>query len=233
MTSDEFRHSANQLLSSLPASDLALLEPHLRAVSFEQGATLYLAGDELDHVYFPCAGVVSQFVMLADGKAVETAMTGCEGGVGLLAGLGLHRPHTSVVAQLPVTALRVSAAGFRAAAQSSRPLCELIVRDADRLLSQTQITAACNALHSIEERLARWILQVSAYSDGDSVPLTQQHLSQMLGVTRSSVSEAAGKLQAAGLIRYSRGSIDITDRRGLEQSACDCYGALLDRLARR
>lgn len=233
MTSNEPHHSANRLLSALPAPDLSRLEPHLRPVSIEQGATLFLAGDDLEHVYFPCAGAVSQFVTMADGKVVETAMTGREGGVGLLAGLGLHRPHTSVVAQLPVRALRMSAAGFRAAAQTSKALCELIVRDADRLLTQTQITAACNALHSIEERLARWILQVSAYSDGDSVPLTQQQLSQMLGVTRSSVSEAAGKLQAAGLIRYSRGSIDITDRRGLEQAACDCYGALLDRLARR
>jgi len=114
-------------------------------------------------------------------------------------------------------------ARFRKAVEASRELRNLIVRYNDALLGQIQITAACNALHPIQARLARWILQTNDRIDGELVPLTQQLLSEMLGVRRSSVSEVAIRLQSAGLIRYSRGAIKISDRRGLEKAACECY----------
>jgi len=143
--------------------------------------------------------------------------------VGAMAGLGLHTTLTRSVVQTPLVASQITAARFHKAVESSRELRDVIVRYNDALLGQVQITAACNALHPIQARLARWILQTKDRIDGDIIPLTQQLLAEMLGVRRSSVSEVAAVLQSAGLIRYSRGAIEITNRAGLEEAACECY----------
>ncbi len=145
-----------------------------------------------------------------------------------MAGLGAHIPLTRAVVQVPLVAARISAGPFRRAVQTSETLRELIVRYNDLLLGQVQITAACNALHPIQKRLARWILQTRDRIDTDMVPLTQELLSEMLGVRRSSISEIANRLQSTGLIRYSRGSIEIMNRRALEAAACECYGLIRD-----
>jgi CRP-like cAMP-binding protein len=140
-----------------------------------------------------------------------------------MVGLGLHVTLTRAVVQVRLSAARISAAPFRRAVLASPTLREMIVSYNDTLLGQVQITAACNALHSIPRRLARWILQTRDRIDSDTVPLTQELLSEMLGVRRSSVSEIAKRLQTAGLIRYSRGSIEIVNRPALEAAACECY----------
>jgi CRP-like cAMP-binding protein len=172
--------------------------------------------------------MVSLLAVMADGRAVETATVGKEGVVGGMAGLGLHKALTRAVVQLPLVASRISAAAFRKVVQFNDPMRNLVVRANDALLGQVQITAACNALHPIEARLARWILQSSDRTLADEIPLTQELLSQMLGVTRSSVSEVASKLQAAGLFSYVRGNIEITNRPGLEQASCECYRVIRD-----
>jgi CRP-like cAMP-binding protein len=220
---------ANRLLAALSVGDFARLRPSLKLISLEQGAMLHHPGDEVEHVYFPHNGMVSLLAVMKDGRAIETATVGREGVVGAMAGLGLHKALSRAVVQLPLIASQISAAAFRKAVQSRDTLRDLILRGNDVLLAQVQITAACNALHPIEARLARWILQSSDRTTDGIIPLTQELLSQMLGVTRSSVSEVAGKLQAAGLIRYSRGTIEIANRNGLKASACECYEAILEK----
>lgn len=217
---------ANSLLAALPRSDFLKIIPLMTTLSLEQGVTLHEPGDEVEQVWFPHDGMVSLLAVMADGQAVETATVGPEGVIGGMAGLGLHKAITKAVVQLPIVASRISAGAFRKAVRSHDSLRNLIVRANDSLLGQVQITAACNALHPIEARLARWILQSSDRTRSDSIPLTQDLLSQMLGVTRSSVSEAASKLQAGGLIRYVRGNIQIADRPMLEALTCECYQAI-------
>jgi CRP-like cAMP-binding protein len=167
--------------------------------------------------------MISLLAVMQDGKAVETATVGNEGVVGAMAGLGLHIALTRAVVQTPLLASQIAAAPFRKLVQASEALRNVIVRANEMLLGQVQITAACNALHPIQARLARWILQSRDRVDDNLIPLTQELLSEMLGVRRSSVSEVASALQAAGLIRYSRGTIEIVDRKALEGAACECY----------
>ena len=222
--------AANRLLSSLSGTDAAKLIPFLRTVTFEQGQVLNEPGDEIDLIYFPHRGMISLLAVMRDGKAIETATVGREGVAGAMAGLGLHRTSTRAVVQLPLTASVITAVAFRKAVEASAALRDLIIRYNESLLNQVQITAACNALHPIQARLARWILQTRDHLDDDLIPLTQELLSEMLGVRRSSISEVASKLQAAGLIRYRRGAVEIVNRPGLEAAACECYGLIKSRL---
>lgn len=216
----------NRLLAILPHSDFMDISALMTTMTLEQGIVLHHPGDEVEQVWFPHEGMVSLLAVMADGRAVETATIGSEGVVGGMAGLGLHKALTRAVVQLPLTASRISAAAFRKVVLSRSSIRNLVVRANDALLGQVQITAACNALHTIEARLARWILQSSDRMHGEEIPLTQELLSQMLGVTRSSVSEVASKLQEAGLIRYVRGNIQISDRPALEKATCECYLAI-------
>jgi CRP-like cAMP-binding protein len=217
---------ANRLLAMLTRSDFLDMSPLMTTISLDQGVVIHRPGDEVEQVWFPQEGMVSLLAVMADGRAVETATVGHEGVVGGMAGLGLHKALTRAVVQLPLVASRISAAAFREVVRSHESIRNLIVQANDALLGQVQITAACNALHPIEARLARWILQSSDRTRGDEIPLTQELLSQMLGVTRGSVSEVASKLQAAGFIRYIRGNIQIVDRPGLERATCECYFAI-------
>ena len=213
----------NRLLAALSLAESARLTPFLKTISLEQGVVLNEPGDEMDSIIFPHSGMVSLLAIMKDGSAVETATIGREGVVGAMAGLGLHTTLTRAVVQTPLVASQIAAAQFRKAVELSSELRDVIVRYNDALLGQVQITAACNALHPIQARLARWILQTKDRVDGEIIPLTQQLLSEMLGVRRSSVSEVATQLQAAGFIHYTRGSIEITNREGLEKAACECY----------
>jgi CRP-like cAMP-binding protein len=223
---------ANRLLALLSRADIERLGSSLTVVSVERGVVINEPGDEPERVYFPHSGMISLLAVMSDGKAVETATVGREGVVGAMAGLGLHVPLTRGVIQVPIVASCIAAAPFRRAVQASETLREMVVRYNDTLLGQVQITAACNALHPIQKRLARWILQTRDRIDTDTVPLTQELLSEMLGVRRSSVSEIAAKLQSTGLIRYSRGAIEIVNRRALEAAACECYGLIHGQTAR-
>jgi CRP-like cAMP-binding protein len=216
----------NRLLALLSRAEASRLSPSLTVSSFEQGRVLAEPGDETEQIYFPHTGMISLLAVMQDGKAVETATIGNEGVVGAMAGFGLHIALTRAVVQTPLVASCIAAAQFRKLLQASDPLRNLAMRANEMLLGQVQMTAACNALHPIQARLARWILQSRDRVDDNLIPLTQELLSEMLGVRRSSVSEVASALQAAGFIRYSRGTIEIIDRKALEGAACECYGTI-------
>lgn len=214
---------ANRLLASLGRGDFGRLSASLSDVSLAQGTLLYDAGDEVEHVYFPQAGMISLLAVMNDGKAVETATIGREGAVGAMAGFGPYLALDRAVVQLPIRASKIRAPAFRKALQASAALREVVIASNQMLLAQVQATAACNALHGVEKRLCRWILQTRDRSETETIRLTQEFLSEMLGVRRSSVGEVARRLQRAGLIRYSRGTIEIVNRKALKAAACECY----------
>lgn len=208
-----------------------MLAPHFMTATLTQNTVLLEAGDEVDHIYFPHNGMLSLLVVMRDGKAIETATVGREGAVGAMAGLSLYKSLVRVVVQLPLTTTKISATNFRKVIAVSEPLRNTCIQYNEVLLTQARITAACNALHPIEARFARWLLQSADRAGGDTVALTQELLAEMLGVRRTSVTEVAGKLQSEGVIAYSRGVIRITDRAGLERVSCECYQTLIDHAA--
>jgi CRP-like cAMP-binding protein len=221
----------NRLLASLPRDHFDWLLPHLSTVRLPQGLVLSEAGDEVDQVYFPHFGMLSLLAVLRDGKAIETATVGSEGVVGAMAGLGLYKSLVRVVVQMPVACSKIAATHFRTAATGSDSVRNLCIRYNEVLLSQARVTAACNALHPIEARFCRWLLQSADRAASDTIGLTQEFLAEMLGVRRTSVTEVASKVQNAGAITYSRGVIKILDRPALMRMSCECYETLLDQSA--
>ena len=221
----------NKLLAALPRPDFDRLLPHLTTISLPQGDVVVEAGDEVDQVYFPHYGMLSLLAVLRDGKAIETATVGREGVVGAMAGLGLYKSLVRVVVQMPMAGSKIAATHFRTSAIASDPVRNLCIRYNEVLLSQARVTAACNALHSIEARFCRWLLQSADRAASDTVPLTQEFLAEMLGVRRTSVTEVASKVQSAGAISYSRGVIKILDRAALMRTSCECYETLVDQSA--
>jgi CRP-like cAMP-binding protein len=216
----------NRFLATLPPHDFSLLAPHLRTVALEQGVMLHDVGQEIEGVYFPHTGMVSLVAVMQSGATVETATIGRSGVIGANAGLGATRTFGRAIVQLPGTAAWIGAAQFRAAAAQSQAIRDLIVRYNDVLLAHVQQSVACNALHALEARLCRWLLQAHDTVDSDIIPLTQEFLAQMLGVRRTTVTLAARLLQSAGLIRYRRGQIQIVDRAALEDLSCECYAVV-------
>jgi CRP-like cAMP-binding protein len=216
-------HRRNRLLGILSAEDFASLVPHLKDVRFEQGLTLQEAGDPIEQVYFPHNGMISLLAVMRDGNGIETATIGREGAVGVMAGLGSLRSASRAVMQVAGNVSQVSSARFRTIVAQSVAMRNLVVRYNDVQMALVQRTAGCNALHHVEQRLCRWLLQTRDRCESDAIPLTQEFLSEMLGVQRTSVTQTARALQEAGLIKYRRGRIDIIDREGLEKKSCECY----------
>jgi CRP-like cAMP-binding protein len=213
----------NLLLAALPASDYALLAAHLADVTLPPGSLLQDRGEKIRYVYFPRSGMISLIVVMQNGEEIETGTVGREGAIGTMSGCGVPRASMRAVVQLPGVIARIGAAQFQKALRESRTLSEIFARYADVLLAQTQQAAACNALHTVEPRLCRWLLQVRDRVDSGSLPLTQEALAQMLGVRRTTVTLAARGLQNAGLIRYRRGQIEILSLKALQETACECY----------
>lgn len=218
----------NGLLALLPRDLLAQLMPQLNVMSLQQGFVAMEAGDDVEHVYFPFSGMFSLLSVMQDGKTIETATIGREGAIGAMAGLKPYRTLVRVVVQLPTVTGRIASSQFRKAVSASEQLRNLCIDYNEVLLTQARITAACNALHGVEARFARWLLQSSDRAGSDTVALTQEILAEMLGVRRTSITEVAGRLQADGMITYSRGVIRIADRGALEQVACECYRNLIE-----
>jgi CRP-like cAMP-binding protein len=172
--------------------------------------------------------MISLVIVMRDGKAIETATVGREGVFGAMSGLGLHLSRVRAIAQLPMSAVRIPATQWRRLVAASQPMTDLCVRYNETLLTQARVTAACNALHRVEARFCRWLLQTRDRAESDMIPLTQEFLSEMLGVRRTSVTEVARKMQADGAISYSRGVIKIIDLEMLRAIACECYEMLHD-----
>jgi CRP-like cAMP-binding protein len=216
----------NAFLSALPAEDFSLLAPHLRTVPLECGVTLHDVGDETEHVYFPKSGMVSLVTVMQSGATIETGTVGRAGILGATAGLGSRRAFSKAVVQITGDAVRVDASQFHMATKESDVIRNLLIEYNDFFLSQIQQSVACNALHVLEARLCRWLLQTQDCINSDVIPLTQEILAQMLGVRRTTLTVVARLLQSAGMIRYRRGRIHIVNRSALENSACECYAVI-------
>jgi CRP-like cAMP-binding protein len=217
---------ANHLLQALPATELEALRPHLEPVELVRGAVLVEAGAPLTHVYLPHSGIISLVVVLSGGQTVEVAMVGRDGVFGAASALGAGISLTDAVVMLPGAASIIDVADFRAASDRGGALRTAVTRHEQARFAQAQQTAGCNACHSVEARLSRWLLRARDLGDSEYLALTQEFLAQMIGVQRNAVSIVAHALQQAGIIRYSRGHIEITNLEGLRKSSCECYEAV-------
>jgi CRP-like cAMP-binding protein len=219
-------HVHNEILLALPRAESDAVLPKLEFVRLKLHQVIHEAGETLKSVYFCNSGMFSILNVMPDGKSVEVGLIGKEGVSGTPLVAGFHTSHTRAVVQAEATAFRMDADALRAAL----PKCPTLERQMNRYvqLLAVQVTqiAACNRLHEVNERLARWLLMTQDRVGSEHLPLTQEFLAQMLGTRRSSVTVSAGTLQKAGLIAYSRGNVTIHDRRRLEEAACDCYGLL-------
>jgi CRP-like cAMP-binding protein len=213
----------NRLLASLPPADFELLRPHLKPFDLIHEDLLFDAGDAIEWVYFPHSGVISLVVDLADGQRIEAAMVGRDSVVGASAALDGRIALNTGIVQVAGAASILEVAALQNAAAQSAGFRTMLIRHEQILLAQAQQSAACNVTHSIEARLSRWLLWRRELSGSDTLGLTQEFLAQMLGVRRTSVSLVANTLQTAGLIRYRRGRIEITDLEGLRAASCECY----------
>ena len=221
--------TGNHFLDAQSAEVFALLRPFLVATELRRDTVLCVPGAEIDTVWFPVSAVLSVVTIMRDGQDVEACTIGHESGFGLLNALGDATAIDRVVAQIGGAAIKMPASRLRAAATLSSVLTDLIIRHAQASAAQTQQSVACNAIHRVEARLCRWLLMTQDRTRNDTLALTQEYLSFMLGVQRTTVTNAARLLLSAGLIQYSRGQIRIVDRAGLEQGACECYAAVREK----
>jgi CRP-like cAMP-binding protein len=215
---------ANRLLGLLTREDYERLRPHLQSVPLEYRKSLYLADTRIGFVWFIETGVGSLVNTMENGDAAEVGTIGNEGIVGLPLLLGDNRTPTSVYIQVPGVGLRMTAALFSRELARSASMRKVMLHYAHAFFNQVAQSAACNQFHSLRRRCCRWLLMTHDRMQSDQFLLTQEFLAMMLGVQRTGVSAAAGALQQAGLIRYSRGNVTILDRAGLEREACECYG---------
>jgi CRP-like cAMP-binding protein len=236
MNSSSTPAGVNGILQHLSRKTLDMIEPHLRRVKLAQGSILHDAGEAITSIYFPLSGMVSMLAVLKTGEAIEAGVIGREGFVGGYIGPRGWRAYGHAVTQMTGDAMRINVKNFKKAYDASDELRILINGYQSVLYFQAQQTAACQALHQVEARMCRWLLQAQDCAGGDVLNLTQELLSHMLGVRRTSVSGSANKLQEEGLITYKRGVIRILDRKGLEKAACECYasvrGAIADAMPR-
>lgn len=215
--------SKNLLLNTLDRATYGLLRPHLAEVRMQQKTVLQQPGAPITHVYFPVSGMISMLATFPTGEAIEIAAIGREGAVGTKLGRRPDVAFALAIVQLPGTTFKIEISKFQEAARSSPAIVEMAAMANEVLAVNLQQSAACNALHGLEHRLARWLLHSRDRYDSNELPLSHAFLSQMLGVRRTTVSLAAHTLQKAGLVSYRRGNIAITDRKGLEAVSCDCY----------
>ena len=216
----------NLILLGLPANEFRAAARKLEFVELPTHTVLHEAGEPLTHAYFINGGLASVLNVLTDGKSVEVGLAGTEGFVGLPLVVGLSTSPTQVIMQVGGSAYQMTAADFKEVLSHSPALEKSLNRYAQTLGVQAVHVAACNRLHEVDERLARWLLMSQDRLGGDVVPLTQEFLAHMLGTRRASVTVAAGILQKAGFITYNRGSVRIDDRSGLEDAACECYASI-------
>jgi CRP-like cAMP-binding protein len=216
----------NLILLGLPAAELNAAKKKMEFVELPTRTVLHEAGEPLTHAYFIGGGLASVLSVMSDGKSVEVGLAGKEGFVGLPLVVGFSTSPTQVIMQAGGSAYQISAADFKELLSHSPALEKSLNRYAQSLGVQATYVAACNRLHEVDERLARWLLMSQDRLGGDIVPLTQEFLAHMLGTRRASVTVAAGILQKAGFITYNRGSVRIDDRSGLEDASCECYASI-------
>ncbi len=221
-------HSPNQnhLLAALPADEFKRLAPHLELVAMPLGEVLYESGGKLHYVYFPTTSIVSLLYVLQDGASAEIAVVGNEGVLGIALFMGGETTPSRAVVQSEGHGYRLEGQLLKDEFNRAGALLRLLLRYTQALLTQMSQTAVCNRHHSVEQALCRWLLLSLDRLPSTTLSMTQELIANMLGVRREGVTEAARRLQAAGLIRYSRGRIEVLDRPGLEKAVCECYAVV-------
>jgi CRP-like cAMP-binding protein len=216
----------NRLLSALIAEDEQSFFTSLSPFAAEKHTILHAAGLAATHVYFPSSGMISLLTVMNDGHSIETAAVGYDSAVGFNSALSGRNSNCESIVQVTMTSMRINRAQFCQAYDRSPGVRKMIHTANEMLVEQTQQTAACHALHEANSRFARWLLQTHDYAGQDELDITQDFVSEMMGVRRTTVSIIAASLQEAGLIRYSRGHVRILSRPGLEKLSCECYATL-------
>ena len=216
----------NQLLAAMPAPAFGRLLPHLELVEMPLGKVLYESGGQLDHVYFPTTCIVSLLYVLENGASAEIAVVGNEGILGISLFMGGETTPSRGVVQSAGFGYRLQAPLLKQEFDRAGPVLRLLLRYTQALITQMTQTAVCNRHHSVEQQLCRWLLLSLDRLSSNSLRMTQELIANMLGVRREGVTEAAGNLQRAGLIRYKRGRIDVVDRPQLEKTVCECYAVV-------
>jgi CRP-like cAMP-binding protein len=225
-------NTRNQILMRLNEEDLDRLRPEFTETALTLKQRIYEQGKRIDYAYFPESGVISLVKQLDDGRVVETGTIGNEGMAGLQAVFGVDTSAARAYCQIPGRALRLKAEVVLRERRRGGDFAELLLRFANATVALLDQSVACNRVHSLEERMCRWLLMTHDRVGADSFPLTQEFLGQMLGVRRPTVNIAGTALQRAGLIRYVRGKITIVNRKGLEDSSCECYSQVRAEFAR-
>lgn len=224
--------SQNHLLAALPAAEFDALAVHLEWVAMPLGKILYEPGEKLQHAYFPTTSIVSLHYVMESGATAETAGVGNEGVVGVSLFMGGETTSSTAVVQTAGHAYRLEGQLLKEEFYRAGLMQRLLLRYTQALLTQTAQTAVCNRHHSLEQQLCRWLLLTLDRMPTNELIMTQELVASMLGVRREGITEAAGKLQRAGLISYRRGHIAVLDRHGLETHACECYAVVKRELAR-
>jgi CRP-like cAMP-binding protein len=217
---------SNRLLAALPEGERERLTPALEPVAMTLGEVVYESGGRQDYVYFPTTAIVSLHYVMADGASAEIAVVGNEGMVGVVLFMGGETTPSRAIVQCAGSAFRLPGKRLRREFARAGPMQHLLLRYTQALLTQMAQTAVCNRHHSVDQQLCRWLLLRLDRVPTNVLTVTQELIASMLGVRREGVTEAAGKLQDAGLIRYSRGRITVLDRLGLEAQVCECYGVV-------
>jgi len=215
--------TGNRLLAALPEAELAKLRPHLEPISLKVGTILATSGDQITHCYFPTKGMISLLSVTERGETIEVAYTGREGMAGLATILNGHEALYQMLVQAATDCYVVDAHVVAQLFNSEPVFHKLLLRYVFALLKQMSQTCVCNHFHTIEQRLCRWLTVMSERSENRRLTLTQEFLSHMLGVQRTSIGLVANTMQTKGIIRYSRGKIDVIDLDRLRQNSCECY----------
>jgi CRP-like cAMP-binding protein len=223
---DERHRIGNHLLTVLPEPEWGRVAPHLVPVDMPLGHVVYESGDRLDHVYFPTTSIVSLLYVMEDGASAEIAIVGNEGLIGIALFMGGETTPSRAVVQSAGQAYRLEARILKDEFGRAGPVQRLLLRYTQALITQMAQTAVCNRHHSIDQQLCRWLLLSLDRLPSNELKMTQELIANMLGVRRPGVTEAAMKLQDAGMIRYSYGHIEVLDRPGLEKRVCECYGVV-------
>jgi CRP-like cAMP-binding protein len=222
----------NHLLAALPTAEFARLSPHLELVPMQLGQILYEPGGQMQHAYFPTTAIVSLHYVLASGASAEAAGVGNEGVVGISLFMGGDTTPSRAVVQTAGHACRLASGLLKQEFNRAGFMQRLLLRYTQALITQMTQTAACNRHHSVEQQLCRWLLLTLDRGPSRELIMTQELVASMLGVRREGITEAAGKLQQAGFIRYRRGHISVLERSGLETRACECYAVVKKELSR-
>jgi CRP-like cAMP-binding protein len=220
---------SNRLLGALETASRRRIDPHLEPVKLKLGVVVCEAGGLLKHAYFPEGAVLSLLTVLENGSAIETANIGREGAFGLFAAMYSRVSFNRCLVQLEGSMVRCPIELLQSEFKRSEHVRDLFVSYSETLLSQVQQTVACNAMHTTEQRICRWLLMMHDRAEGEALQYTHEFLSHMLGANRKSVTLAAQSLKTAGLISYYRGTIKVLDRPGLEKASCECYGIVRER----